>query len=80
MSLGCLSHNDGRARVYRRPGERYSDVCVVERYSDACVVEQNKKTQHSCRLASSSETITVFWRRSNGQRSPIVSNLSYSTQ
>jgi len=25
-----LSHSDGRVRVYRRPGERYSDAAVVE--------------------------------------------------
>ena len=26
-----LDSSDGRARVYRRPGERYSDACVVQR-------------------------------------------------
>lgn len=27
----CVSHADGRARVYRRMGERYRDPCVLER-------------------------------------------------
>ena len=26
-----LDSSDGRARVYRHPGERYSDACVVQR-------------------------------------------------
>lgn len=26
-----LSHSDGRIRVWRRPGERFSDVCIQER-------------------------------------------------
>lgn len=26
-----LSHSDGRARVYRRKGERYTDACVLQR-------------------------------------------------
>ena len=26
----CLSHNDGRARVYRRLGERYAPNCVMD--------------------------------------------------
>ena len=26
----AMSHADGRARVWRRPGERYTDACVLE--------------------------------------------------
>ena len=26
----CLSHVDGRERVYRRRGERFADACVIE--------------------------------------------------
>ena len=26
----CLSHGDGRVRVWRREGERYADACVVQ--------------------------------------------------
>lgn len=36
----CISHQDGRILVYRRPGERYQDGCVLERdrYGGASVM------------------------------------------
>ena len=36
----CLSHQDGRIRVYRRAGERYRDGCVLQRdcYGGASVM------------------------------------------
>lgn len=36
----CLRRGDGRARVYRRVGERYADVCVheVDRYGGGSIM------------------------------------------
>jgi len=45
-SLYNFSHADGRARVYRRQGERFAPVCVRQhdRFSGGCVMVCEQKT------------------------------------
>ena len=64
----CLERRDGRALVYRRPNERYSDACVMERdrFGGGSVMVWGGITYRNCtRLIPVARTLTAVKYRDN---------------